>query len=70
MTNTTIRMSEDLKARLSAAAARIGLTVHRFILEACRRFHSLIARDIVEQTAYVTSAGACWSRQKEAGYAR
>jgi predicted transcriptional regulator len=34
MTTTTIRLSDDLKARVSSAAKRSGTTVHGFILEA------------------------------------
>jgi predicted transcriptional regulator len=34
MSTTTIRIPEDLKARVSAAAERAGTTAHSFILEA------------------------------------
>jgi len=34
MTTTTIRIAEDLKARVSAAAERAGKTAHAFILDA------------------------------------
>lgn len=34
MPTTTIRLPEDLKARVSAAAKRSGMTPHGFILEA------------------------------------
>jgi predicted transcriptional regulator len=34
MTTTTIRLSEDLKSRVAAAAKRAGTTAHGFILEA------------------------------------
>lgn len=34
MTTTTIRLPEDLKARVAAAAKRSGTTAHAFILEA------------------------------------
>jgi len=34
MTTTTIRIEEDLKARVAAAAARAGKTAHAFILDA------------------------------------
>jgi len=34
MSTTTIRLSEDLKARVAAAAKRRGTTAHNFILEA------------------------------------
>ena len=34
MSTTTIRLSEELKARLARAAERSGTTAHRFIIEA------------------------------------
>lgn len=34
MSTTTIRLPDDLKARVAAAAARSGTTAHGFILEA------------------------------------
>jgi predicted transcriptional regulator len=34
MTTTTIRLPEDLKTRVAAAAKRAGTTAHGFILEA------------------------------------
>lgn len=34
MSTTTIRLSDDLKTRIAAAAARAGTTSHNFILEA------------------------------------
>ncbi len=34
MSTTTIRLPEDLKARVAAAAKRAGTTAHGFILEA------------------------------------
>ena len=34
MSTTTIRIEEDLKARVSAAAERAGKTTHAFIVEA------------------------------------
>jgi predicted transcriptional regulator len=34
MPTTTIRLSEELQARIAAVAAREGITSHRFILEA------------------------------------
>ena len=34
MSTTTIRLPEDLKARIAAAAERAGTTAHSFILEA------------------------------------
>ena len=37
MTTTTIRIEDDLKARVAAAAERSGKTAHAFILEAIAR---------------------------------
>ncbi len=34
MSTTTIRLPEELKARIAAAAERAGTTAHNFILEA------------------------------------
>ena len=34
MTTTTIRLDDDLKSRVAAAARREGKTAHAFILEA------------------------------------
>ncbi|MBU3747850.1 MAG: ribbon-helix-helix protein, CopG family, partial [Burkholderiaceae bacterium] len=34
MTTTTIRLPEDLKARVATVAKRSGMTAHGFILEA------------------------------------
>ncbi len=36
MSTTTIRLPEDLKARVAAAAKRSGMTSHGFILEAIK----------------------------------
>ena len=37
MSTTTIRLDEQLEARLAAAAERAGMTAHAFILEAIER---------------------------------
>jgi predicted DNA-binding protein len=37
MSTTTIRLPEDLKARVAAAAKRSGMTAHGFILEAIEK---------------------------------
>jgi predicted transcriptional regulator len=37
VTTTTIRIDEDLKARVTAAAERAGTTAHAFILDAIAR---------------------------------
>ena len=37
MTTTTIRLDDELKARVTAAAERVGKTSHAFILDAIAR---------------------------------
>jgi predicted transcriptional regulator len=37
MRTTTIRLEDDLKSRVAAAAEREGMTMHAFILEAIAR---------------------------------
>src|SRR5262245_2937173 len=37
MSTTTIRLEDDLKARVAAAAERAGTTAHAFILDAIER---------------------------------
>ena len=34
MSTTTIRLTEDMKARIAAAAERAGISAHNFILQA------------------------------------
>lgn len=58
MSTTTIRLSEDLKTRLAAAAERAGTTPHNFILQA-----------IAEKTAREEQRSA-FSAEAEARYAR
>jgi predicted transcriptional regulator len=61
MSTTTIRLSEELKARVAAAAKRAGTTSHSFILEAIaekadqeerrREFHDTAERRYAEIVA-------------------
>ena len=44
MSTTTIRLPEELKARIAAAAKRAGTTAHSFILEAIAEKAELEAR--------------------------
>jgi predicted transcriptional regulator len=46
MSTTTIRLSDDLKARVAAAAARAGTSAHNFMLEAIAE-----RTDLAEQKA-------------------
>jgi predicted transcriptional regulator len=58
MSTTTIRLPEDLKARLAAAAKQAGTTPHNFILQA-----------IAEKTAQEEQSSA-FLAEAEARYAR
>ena len=58
MSTTTIRLPDDLKARLTAAAKQAGTTPHNFILQA-----------IAEKTATEEERGA-FRGEAEARYAR
>ena len=58
MTTTTIRLPEELKSKVTAAAARSGTTAHAFILEA-----------IAEKTANEEHR-ADFDTQAEARYAK
>lgn len=51
MTTTTIRLSEELKARVAEAAKRAGTTTHGFILEAIADKTALVEKraDVVQQ---------------------
>ncbi len=60
MSTTTIRLPDDLKARVAAAAERAGTTAHSFILEAIvekadrrrpRRFHDVAEKRYAELLA-------------------
>ena len=45
MPTTTIRIEDDLKARIAAAAARAGKTTHAFILDAIAQTVEQIEQD-------------------------
>jgi len=74
MSTTTIRLPEDLKARVAAAAKRSGTTTHNFILEAIakkteqddlRADFDAIAED---RYARIVAAGKTISWQEMRGY--
>ncbi|MFU8821808.1 MAG: DUF6290 family protein [Gammaproteobacteria bacterium] len=58
MSTTTIRLPEDLKARVAAAAKQSGTTAHAFILEA------------IAEKAEQAERGADFDAVAEARYAR
>jgi predicted transcriptional regulator len=55
MSTTTIRLPEDLKARVASAAEQAGITAHAFILEA-------IADRALQAEARVAFVGECRER--------
>ena len=63
MSTTTIRLPDDLKTRIAAAAARAGTTSHNFILEAIAEKAEQVERrsdfdDLAEQRyATIVSSG-------------
>lgn len=81
---TTIRLNDDLKARVTAAAERLGTTAHNFILEAVaekaeqeerRAEFQAVARDRlakVEQTGETVPWADMreWLERRAAGEAR
>lgn len=74
MSTTTIRLPEDLKARVAAAAKRAGTTAHSFILEAIaekaaqedlRAEFDALAE---ERYAHIVATGKTISWQEMRGY--
>lgn len=63
MSTTTIRLEEQLKARLASAAERAGTTAHAFILDAIER---TIEQSEVEE-AFHRLAEQRWSNLLETG---
>jgi predicted transcriptional regulator len=74
MSTTTIRLPEDLKARVAAAAKRAGASTHGFILEAIAEKTMQVDRradfDTVaeERYALIASSGKTVSWQEMRGY--
>ncbi len=58
MPTTTIRLEDDLKARVAAAAERAGTTAHAFILDAIARTVELVELD----EAFHRVADARWAK--------
>ena len=63
MPTTTIRIEDDLKARVAAAAARAGKTPHAFILDAI----AATVEQAEQDEAFLRLAGQRWSRLEESG---
>lgn len=58
MATTTIRIEDDLKARLAAAAERTGKTAHAFILDAIAR----TVEHVEEDDEFHRVADARWAK--------
>ncbi|HEY4068777.1 MAG TPA: DUF1778 domain-containing protein [Burkholderiaceae bacterium] len=63
MTTTTIRIEDDLKARVAAAAERSGKTAHAFILDAIAR----TVEEVEQDEAFNLVADARWARVMATG---
>ena len=74
MSTTTIRLPDDLKARVAAAAKRAGTTAHGFILEAIAEKAEKAERradfDAVAETRYagIVASGKAIPWQEMRGY--
>lgn len=63
MSTTTIRLEDDLKARVAAAADRAGKTTHAFILEAI----SQTVEQVEQDAAFHRLADERWGKLLETG---
>ena len=63
MSTTTIRLEDDLKTRINAAAAQAGKTAHAFILEALARTVEQVEQD----NAFQALAEERWARIRATG---
>ncbi len=65
MSTTTIRIDDDLKARVAAAAQRAGKTAHAFILEAISQTVEQVELD----NAFNAIADRRWAKLQASGKA-
>ncbi|MFT4243772.1 MAG: DUF1778 domain-containing protein [Acidovorax sp.] len=63
MSTTTIRLEDDLKARINAAAAQAGKTAHAFILDALAQTVEQVEQD----NAFHALADERWARIRATG---
>ena len=63
MSTTTIRIDEQLKARIGSAAAQAGKTAHAFILEALTQKLDQVEQD----NAFQALAAERWARIRATG---
>jgi predicted DNA-binding protein len=74
MSTTTIRLPEELKARVAAAAKRSGTTTHNFILEAIAKktaqddLRANFDADAEERYANIVASGKTIPWQEMRGY--
>lgn len=63
MSTTTIRLEDEMKSRINAAAAQAGKTAHAFILEALAQKVEQVEQD----TAFHALADERWARIRATG---
>ena len=63
MSTTTIRLEDELKARINAAAAQAGKTAHAFILDAIAQTVEQVEQD----NAFHALADERWARIRATG---
>jgi predicted transcriptional regulator len=63
MPTTTVRINDDLKARVAAAAERAGKTAHAFILDAIAQNVEQVEQD----EAFHRAADERWAKLLESG---
>lgn len=63
MSTTTIRLEDELKARIAAAAAQAGKTAHAFILDALTQMVEQVEQD----NAFDALADERWARIRATG---
>jgi predicted transcriptional regulator len=63
MSTTTVRLSEDLKARVAKAAERAGTTAHNFIIEAIAEK----AEELEQRSAFQSEAEVRYDTIVESG---
>ncbi len=63
MSTTTIRLDDELKARINAAAAQVGKTAHAFMLDALAQTVEQVEKD----HAFQALAAERWARIRATG---
>ena len=68
MSTTTIRIDDDLKARMAEAAARAGKTAHGFILDAIAQTVGQSEQDLALQALADARGGTLLATQQTVGW--